>query len=73
MTSVWLASKVNVQASDPIWIGIGGTILAIAVFLNGYRLSQDGGQRRRLGQFHMLLAPAFVVLLLIILYLDEGV
>ena len=73
MTSAWPASEVNLQGFGPIWIGIGGTILAIAVFLNGYRLFQDGGQRRRLGQFHMLLAPAFVVLLLAVLFLNGAV
>ena len=52
---------------DPVWLGIGGTVLASLVFANGYCSFQYGGIQRKMGIFHMALAPLFVVMLWLII------
>lgn len=60
----------TIETIDPVWFGVGGTILAVAVFFNGFRLLEYGGDRRKMGMFHLAIAPAFVVMLWSILILS---
>jgi dipeptide/tripeptide permease len=48
-----------VEDVDPVWIGIGATAFAVVVFANGYRLF-DLHIDRKMGLFHMILAPVFI-------------
>ena len=57
-------------SGEPLWIAAGGIVLGAAVCLNGMRLLREDGGRRRLGMFHVALAPAFVVMLLLVLQLN---
>ncbi len=61
------------DAIDPVWIGIAGTLLALAVFANGRRIARLGGNGRAMGRLHMWIAPLFVgVIWFIILRLMPG-
>lgn len=58
---------------EPFWIGLGGTLLALAVFANGWRIARIGGTGRTMGRLHMLIAPLFIgVIWFIILRLMPG-
>lgn len=46
-------------AVDPLWLGFGGTAFALVVFANGYRLF-DQHIDRKMGLFHMVVAPMFI-------------
>ena len=44
----------------PFWIGIIGTLIALAVFANGWRIRNQGRTGASLGCAHMLLAVLFI-------------
>lgn len=61
------------DALNPVWIGIAGTLMAAAVFANGWRIARLGGTGRAMGRMHMWIAPLFVgVIWFIILRLMPG-
>ncbi len=57
----------------PIIIGIAGTLTALFVFVNGWRMRAKGDQGRTLGGLHMLMAALFIPMIWwIILVLMPG-
>lgn len=63
------------EAIDPFWIGIVGTLLALAVSANGWRLARGAGGDRAamLGRLHIWLGALFIPLVwYIILALIPG-
>ena len=61
------------DAINPVWIGIAGTLLAIAVFFNGRRIPKQSVTGRVMGRLHMIVAPLFIgVIWFIILRLMPG-
>jgi len=44
----------------PIIIGIVGTLVALYVFFNGWRLRKSGADGHTLGGLHMLMAVLFI-------------
>lgn len=44
----------------PFWIGIAGTLLALAMFVNGWRLVRLGRHARGMGRVHMFTAPLLI-------------
>lgn len=63
------ASPVSKQMDpiSPLWVGIGGTLLAALVFLNALRLLDKDMSKRKMGLFHLVLSPIFVAMLWAIL------
>jgi len=55
---------------NPIWLGVGATAFAVAVYINGYRLFGRGGADRKMGLFHMVLAPVFVATIWTVLWMN---
>lgn len=50
---------------NPVWIGVVGTVLALAVSANGWRLSRVAGDNRSavLGRLHVWLGALFIPLI----------
>ncbi|KLI64551.1 hypothetical protein [Aurantiacibacter marinus] len=48
------------DGNTPIIIGVLGTLAALFVFVNGWRMRRKGDQGRTLGGLHMLMAVLFV-------------
>lgn len=57
---------------EPVWLAIGATAFALLVFANGVRLlGAAEGEKRKMGLFHMVLAPVFVACLWTVLIMNR--